>query len=91
MKHLIEVIISDEMSKKLGDEYVEKRIETEAKRMLGEHLFPETEFTKKRESFHQKYTGTIYTLTQEQVDYIDSILSLSPDQQKNIMDEILNK
>lgn len=91
MKHLLEVIISDEMSKKLGDEHVEKRIETEAKRMLGERLFSETEFRKQEESFHQRYTGTIYTLTQEQVDYISSILDLAPDVKASIMDELLDK
>lgn len=91
MEHIIEVVVSNIMHERLGEDYVQKHIDEGAKRLCGEKLSEGLLFSQKQEHFHKVYSSSIYTLNQEQVDYIESMLSLAPTIKNDIMNEILNK
>lgn len=91
MKYIIEVVISNDMHERLGEGYVQNRIDEESKQLIGEKLFKGLLFFEKQEHFHKVYSSEIYTLTQGQVDFIEAMLSLTPKIKSQIMNEILNK
>lgn len=91
MKHRIEVVVSYRQVMKYREKYVQRRLMEEAKRMIGDELSTNLVFSKNEGNFHTTHFTHLYTLTQEQVDHIESMLSLAPTIRNDIMDEILNK
>ena len=91
MKHLIDTFFSNIMLEKATEPQVKYRIEAEAKRLIGNELFSSVAFVEKTEFHGKRYSGELYTLTKEQVEYIEAMLSLVPNVKSEIMNEIFNK
>lgn len=91
MNYRIEVVLSSRKIKQYKEQDVEKIIMEEAKRIISTQLASNIVFSKNEGNFHTTNFANLYVLTQEQVDYIESMLSLAPTIKGGIMDEILNK